>query len=36
LQRKPKEKEGAEEETLEETPLEPLLNLPPLEERGVQ
>jgi penicillin-binding protein 2 len=35
-QRKPKEKEGAEKETYEETPLEPLLNLSPLEERGVQ
>ncbi|MFZ8832032.1 MAG: penicillin-binding protein 2 [Thermodesulfobacteriaceae bacterium] len=32
-QRKPKEKESAEEEAHEETPLELLLNLPPLEER---
>jgi penicillin-binding protein 2 len=32
-QRKPKEKESAEEEAHEETPLEFLLNLPPLEER---
>jgi len=32
-QRKPKEKESAEEEAHEETPLELILNLPPLEER---